>query len=214
MIESSEEMRMIEHLKRIMDNLDKYWHSIQLLLGFVSKPLVVDDRGLAHVLNEITKKMSFITHDISNLDLTNILGEIKYIGNRLKDIELEINHIKTEGFKKKIQIDLSCDGYEMVKKKNNYDLQIEEDHKINPDEAVIALLNTLTKREASVISHRLGLLGEKKKTWDAIGKVIEVTRERTRQIYSKGIRQLRHPQRSHLVDNITHINLMKEIRNG
>lgn len=211
MIEKSEEMRMIEHLKHIMDNLGQYWNSIQLLLGHVSKPLIVDDRGLANVLAQITTKMREITSDIANLDLTHVLGEIKYIGNRLHNIENAIAHIQEEGFKKKIHIDFSCDGYEMVRKKNIYHEKMDEELNIDPNESIKLLLDTLTTKEANVIVHRLGLFGEKNKTWDKVGEVFNVSRERVRQMYNKAIRKLRHPERADLLKNITHLELRKEI---
>ena len=46
----------IELLKKIFDNLNQHWHSIELLLAHVSNPLTVDDRGLANALRCITEK--------------------------------------------------------------------------------------------------------------------------------------------------------------
>ena len=62
-----------------------------------------------------------------------------------------------------------------------------------PDSAV---LDTLSEREAGVISMRFGLSGGEPKTLDAIGKVYGVTRERIRQIEDKAMKKLRHPSRS------------------
>ncbi len=211
MIEKSEEMRMIEHLQRIMNNLGQYWHSIELLLGHVSKPLVVDDRGLANVLSQFRETLKETTLSIGNLDITKVLGEIKYIGNRLNTIETTIVELKEEGVKKRIHLDLTCDGYEMRKKVNPYDKMLEDQQILDPDGAVRKLLDTLAPREASVITHRLGLFGEEKKTWDKVGEVIGVTRERARQIYAKSLRKLRHPKIRNLVEDITHAKLRKEI---
>ncbi|MFD0687986.1 sigma-70 family RNA polymerase sigma factor [Actinomadura fibrosa] len=63
-------------------------------------------------------------------------------------------------------------------------------------EQIRAVLDTLTEREAGVISMRFGLVDDNPKTLDEIGKVYGVTRERIRQIESKALERLRHPSRS------------------
>jgi len=211
MTETPIELKMIEHLKRIMDNLGQYWHSIELLLNIVKHPLVIDDRGLAHVVRQITEKLESIKEEIKNLDLVQILGEIKYIGNRLNNIENMISEMKEEGISKKIHLDLTCDGYEMRRKVNPYDKALEEEKSVDPDKSVEDLLNTLLPRESLIIVHRLGLLGQKKKTLKGIGEIVGVDKERVRQIYLRGMKKLRHPTRKHLVSNITHVSLRKAI---
>ena len=58
------------------------------------------------------------------------------------------------------------------------------------------VLDTLSEREAGVVSMRFGLGDGQPKTLDEIGKVYGVTRERIRQIEAKALRKLRHPSRS------------------
>jgi RNA polymerase primary sigma factor len=58
------------------------------------------------------------------------------------------------------------------------------------------VLDTLSEREAGVVSMRFGLSDGQPKTLDDIGKVYGVTRERIRQIESKTMSKLRHPSRS------------------
>jgi RNA polymerase primary sigma factor len=66
------------------------------------------------------------------------------------------------------------------------------------------VLETLTEREAGVISLRYGLVDGEPKTLDEIGKRYGVTRERIRQIESKTMHKLRHPTRSRaLADLLT-----------
>ncbi len=55
------------------------------------------------------------------------------------------------------------------------------------------VLDTLSEREAGVVSMRFGLTDGQPKTLDEIGKVYGVTRERIRQIESKTMSKLRHP---------------------
>jgi RNA polymerase primary sigma factor len=85
---------------------------------------------------------------------------------------------------------------------------IEDSEAIQPGEAVSftllqeqlrSVLDTLSKREAGVVSMRFGLIDGQPKTLDEIGKVYGVTRERIRQIESKTMSKLRHPSRSQVL---------------
>ena len=85
---------------------------------------------------------------------------------------------------------------------------IEDSEAIQPGEAVSftllqeqlhSVLDTLSEREAGVVSMRFGLTDGQPKTLDEIGKVYGVTRERIRQIESKTMSKLRHPSRSTLL---------------
>ena len=82
---------------------------------------------------------------------------------------------------------------------------IEDSDAIQPAEAVSftllqeqlhSVLDTLSAREAGVVSMRFGLTDGQPKTLEQIGKVYGVTRERIRQIESKTMSKLRHPSRS------------------
>jgi RNA polymerase primary sigma factor len=85
---------------------------------------------------------------------------------------------------------------------------IEDSEAIQPGEAVSftllqeqlhSVLDTLSEREAAVVSMRFGLTDGQPKTLDEIGKVYGVTRERIRQIESKTMSKLRHPSRSQVL---------------
>jgi RNA polymerase primary sigma factor len=85
---------------------------------------------------------------------------------------------------------------------------IEDSEAVAPEEAVTfallreqlhSVLDTLTEREAGIVSMRFGLTDGRPKTLDEIGKVYGVTRERIRQIESKTMSKLRHPSRSQLL---------------
>ena len=85
---------------------------------------------------------------------------------------------------------------------------IEDSEAIVPSEAVNFtllqeqlqdVLDTLSEREAGVVSMRFGLTDGQMKTLDEIGRVYGVTRERIRQIESKTMSKLRHPSRSQVL---------------
>ena len=85
---------------------------------------------------------------------------------------------------------------------------IEDSEAIQPGEAVSftllqeqlhSVLDTLSEREAGVVSMRFGLTDGQPKTLDEIGKVYGVTRERIRQIESKTMSKLRHQSRSQVL---------------
>jgi RNA polymerase primary sigma factor len=82
---------------------------------------------------------------------------------------------------------------------------IEDSEAIQPGEAVSftllqeqlhSVLDTLSERQAGVVSMRFGLTDGQPRTLDEIGKVYGVTRERIRQIESKTMSKLRHTSRS------------------
>jgi len=65
----------------------------------------------------------------------------------------------------------------------------------NIKDGLNAILNDLTEREARVIRLRFGFDDGKARTLEEVGNLFDVTRERIRQIESKALRKLRHPNR-------------------
>jgi len=58
------------------------------------------------------------------------------------------------------------------------------------------VLSTLSPREQKVLELRFGLVDNRPRTLEEVGKEFGVTRERIRQIEAKALRKLRHPSRS------------------
>lgn len=66
-------------------------------------------------------------------------------------------------------------------------------------EEVRRALNSLTLRERQVIELRFGLVDDRDYTLEEVGRRLNVTRERVRQIEERAIRKLRHPAASRLL---------------
>lgn len=65
--------------------------------------------------------------------------------------------------------------------------------------AIQKVLNTLTEREKTVIIKRFGIGIDRAKTLDEIGKELNLSRERVRQIETAALRKLRNPRRANLL---------------
>ncbi len=202
----SEKENDIELLKKIFNNLEFHWHSIEMLLSHVSKPLLVDDRGLANTLMHLRETLQQTVDAVAVLDLTKTFGEIQFIGKKLHQIEADIAEMKNEGIKKKVDLQFSCDGYELVKK------NVDHITTKNSDDMINELMTILDKRESKAIIHRLGLLGiSAKKTYASLGIVLGVSAERASQVYRKALRKLRHPRWEASVRGCMHKELIKEV---
>jgi len=100
---------------------------------------------------------------------------------------------------------LSLDAPFSVSEDNSLIDILEDEYQPAPDEELLQqslkleiekALDTLTPREAEVISLYFGLNYEKALTLEEIGARFSLTRERVRQIKEKAIRRLRHASRS------------------
>ena len=63
-------------------------------------------------------------------------------------------------------------------------------------QSTVSILESLTPREAKVLSMGFGIHMNTDHTLEEVGKQFDVTRERIRQIEAKALRKLRHPSRS------------------
>jgi RNA polymerase sigma factor (sigma-70 family) len=76
------------------------------------------------------------------------------------------------------------------------DQEIENDALLDE---ITAMLKTLSEREAGIIRLRYGLADGVPRTYEEVGDVYGITRERVRQIESKSMSKLRHPSRSQIL---------------
>ncbi len=71
-------------------------------------------------------------------------------------------------------------------------------------EQIDEVLDQLNERERAVIKMRFGILDdESDRTLEEIGKELNVTRERVRQIESSAIKKLKHPKVGRKLKNYT-----------
>lgn len=223
--QNKEIIRRLSNLETHVINMIVPFNSVSRLLDLLNKPVVIDDRNLNKLLIDFRRSIQDLIQaikieDIGKLNetlkplvdscttLNQTLGEIKFIGKRLDAIEKKLQDIYQKPIKKQVELSFKCDGYELVKKTPSYD---ETEEPVNEDSHLVEFLNTLSEREKKVVIHRLGLLGEKEKTFVSIGKSLGVGRERVSQIYKKAIRKLRHPCRKQLLENVTNSALRYEI---
>ena len=182
---------------------------IQYLIEVLKRPILIDNGNLKHLLKGFESEMRAFEKNVEKMNCTmkeHALGEIKYIGNRLNEIEKLLKKVLEDQLKKEVQIQFSCDGYELVKKPLGYD---RKDPIEDPIDDVKKLLDSLPqKRWAVSLVHRFGLMGEKPKTYEQIGNILKVSGERAREIVKKSLRLCRHPCRNHLAKKITHKELL------
>jgi RNA polymerase primary sigma factor len=119
-------------------------------------------------------------------------------------IELELSEGEVADTLKISNSHLSLDAPFSVSEDNSLIDVLEDEFQPSPDESLLShslrieiekALDSLTPREAEVISLYFGLSHEKALTLEEIGARFSLTRERVRQIKEKAIRRLRHASR-------------------
>lgn len=180
-------------------------NDLSRLITLLSQPIAINDNSLRMVVNDISKyieEFKTLTKD-STREM-----EFKFIGKKLQEISQYFDKIHENVITKRIELDFRCDGYELVKKPKYYDKTepIEE-----PDQDLKNILGSLTERESQAIIHRVGLFGEKEKTFVEMENLLGVSRERCSLIYRKGLIKLRNASRKELVKKISNKKLKKAI---
>lgn len=119
--------------------------------------------------------------------------------------ELDLSEVEVSDTLKISNSHLSLDAPFSISEDNSLIDILEDEFQPAPDEELLDFslkmeiekaLDTLTPREAEVISLYFGLNHEKALTLEEIGARFSLTRERVRQIKEKAIRRLRHASRS------------------
>jgi hypothetical protein len=204
------EERKIEHLTRIIKNLEMYWHSIENLLNVVSKPLLLDDEKFRRVANVLIEEVSGMIAELRQMNITQYIAEVKYIGNRLNNIEKILQEIKNSGVKKDVRIGLTVDGYELqtimgeevnIRKRMKDDSKQQALQEISNKErdALARLYETLKLEEQTYLDHHCGLRGNAKKTDAETARILEWPRNKCYLFSRRLARKLRIPPRIKLI---------------
>lgn len=174
------------------------------------------ENATQNVLGPLNEALKIIRNESNSLQQLRrefqddtVLGTLKFMAKELHELSKEVRSIKENGVKKAIHLDLTMDGYEMVRKKQKAGLPEE---KLPSECPIRLLLETLGARESNVLIHKYGLFGEKQKTFTQMEKIFGIGRERISQIHRKTLIKCVHPSRKKLVENITHFKLKKGIR--
>jgi DNA-binding CsgD family transcriptional regulator len=216
---------VVHRLEQHIINLIIPVQSIQQLHSIFNKPVPLDDRNVASLFRQFSKHIQeFIeflkVHDLSKIsvqltpyieaanNLSRTLGEMKFMARRLDDIEKEIKKISKDGIDKHVKLDLTLDGYTMVKKQINHDPEVPIE---DPNKALDELLKSLTQRQKQVLIYFYGLCGEKSHSFKEMGKKLGLSASTLKVHLNAAIRNLRPKTKKDLVAKINHRALYKEI---
>ena len=212
-MEKEIELRLnsIEHQLHFFSEAYKNLHNM-LIRG--DKINVTSD-SINREVDRLKQERLSLHHLMDEFKEEGVLASIKFMAKHIYEIQQELHAIKNDGMTKKIHLDLTMEGYEMVKRTPSMDeLEMIKIKEYDADLAMQNLLKELPTKERLVLLHRFGLLGEKVKTLQATGKALGITREPVRRHEIMALRRLRHPTRKHLVDQITHKKLKEAITEG
>ncbi len=170
--------------------------------------VTINDGPFRQALDEfkdVIKKLKSINDELRN---ESILGTMAFMAKQIHEMQKNLSQMHENGIKKKIQLDFTLDGYEMVKRKSEKRC-IENE---TPEDITYMLLATLDERESKTLLHRYALGGGKKKTYNQIGDLFGVSGNQAAIIHKRALRKCRHPSRRELVDNLTHGEFRKDIK--
>lgn len=200
----------IDHKINFLADAYKHIHNVILKAVHVNFEKNLLDPNLSKLTNQISvlERLLYSLNEMTKND--HFLGTMAFMAKKLHEMKMALGQIKEKGINKNIHLDLTMDGYEMVKRGTKI-RELEQEPPEDPEEALDALFKTLTARGSLLLAHRFGIFGEKRKTLEATGKAMCVTRERVRQMESKVMRKMRNPTRIELAKKITHRALRKAI---
>ncbi len=202
----------MQRIESCENKINELVAALNILINTLRNPIKVDDRSFAYLVQEAQKMNDSIVKHSGNVDITQAMAEIRYIGQRLKGIEQRLNVMEI-GVSQKIKLSFDVDGYEMVKRPQNADKIddriMEKEYK---EDRLVLLLDTLTyPNMPDVLVRRFALRGGDPQTLDQIGKAIGRSRERVRQMISRALRMLRHPLRVQMVKDVDNVLLSQEV---
>lgn len=206
-------INLIIPIQNICDAL-KSNSDIKYLIQCLKGPIPINDNALKIILADFTRQMNKFSQEVDRFCEKSekiSLGELKFIGKKLNELEKIFTNILEKPETKNIELNFTVDGYQLVKKPRGYEENNLEEPKKHPDDALMDVLNTLSERERKMVIYRIGLLKEKGKTYSELSEMFGVSREKCRAIFEKAIRKLRDPKRKKLMDKVTNLKLRRQV---
>ncbi len=204
--------KQLKYFIMICTDMSRYFQSgVKIKVDETAMGLINPIKETLELLRKESNEFQVIR---KNLQSDGVFGTLQYMAKQITELTKHIASIKEDGISKKIKLDLTMDGYEMVKKK----AEAKEDDtppqlEVDPIKCVKDLLKTLTERESQVIIHRYGFFGEKEKSLVDTGRVMKISGERVRGLQTKALRKMKHASRRELVQRLTHLDLKIDIQN-
>lgn len=187
---------------------DKYRAEMLKTLQYLScNKLQVNESPFNRMRADL-ERLSDKIDKISSMELGQTLSEIKYIGNRLNEVEKVLKKVDNEGISKKVELQFSVDGYELVKKPVDYQPEMIEKSRYDRVNEALEVLNPRGKK---AVIHRLGLIGNKPCTFKKISEMIGLSYTSTRQLYRASIRCLRNKENVEKVRSCEDDRLKQEV---
>lgn len=143
------------------------------------------------------------------LETESILGTLKFMAKEINELKKTVELIKEKGVNKQIHFDLTFDGASMIKREDA--IKYTETHELLQERNLHTLMEGLSENQKTTIILRFGLFGEKKHTFDEIGKKLDVTAPQARQNLVNAMTKFRHPARKKTVNSLEHQELKKFI---
>lgn len=181
---------------------------LKVLANKINQPMLIDDRALQKLLEKFRMSMDEFKKTTESLDITQTLGEIKYIGNRLNEIEKFIEELKFDGLRKNIAVEVFVNGKPQEERPG-----IAPDEVQKPQKDIrTQLIEELGECCAMVIMKRFELFGEKYGTFTEIGKQINRSAGYCSLLFRKGLRRLRKTTSKKLVKSLNSLELVNTMQ--
>lgn len=169
-------MSHLVNLNIPLNNLSAFFSdskAVSSLVKALQTPITIDDEDFQNSLCKLFTAVSSFKKQVDSIDIVQSLNEIKYIGKRLNKIESILECMQEEGIKKKINLSIDCDGYELVKKTDNYMPDDNISLPIDPYELENKILQHVAKNIRRMMIHKLGFHGKPPVTYQHIGILLE-----------------------------------------
>lgn len=154
------------------------------LLNLLSRPLKIETDAFQGLVRDLKKEID----NFASIDALKTIGEIKFVGKKMDEIEKKLKEILANGIEHNIDLNFRVDGYTLVKKPVGHD---KKDQIEDPYAEYTSILSLLEDKEREIVKSYLGICGKDKKNFREIGEEIYISSERTAKIFHRSIDKLR-----------------------